>query len=129
MKRWIKAVILGCFLSGNVQAQYIFDFAPIEWSSAPEIDLGEVRYETDTEISLSFTNQDTLPLVVDVVRTSCGCTAAVWEQMPVAPSEQSAVKITYHGEKKGRFRKKVMVFLSPYRKSFNFYLIGKVVAD
>jgi hypothetical protein len=60
---------------------------------------------------------DSVPLVIDSVKASCGCTAVTYPHYPVMPGETDTIFITFDsaGGGKGYFRKTIQIYSnSPY---------------
>ncbi len=57
-----------------------------------------------------FTNQGTVPLVLNNVQASCGCTTPEWTREPVAPGKTGVIKVSYDPRNRpGSFNKSVTV--------------------
>ena len=55
------------------------------WLTGQELDMGEVAIRTEHTAWFPFQNKSTSPLVIETIRTSCGCTAPDWSATPVLP--------------------------------------------
>lgn len=60
-----------------------------------EADFGSIAKGKVIEVPFIFTNNDTRPIVVGQVQTSCGCTATQWTRTPIAPGASGELRITY----------------------------------
>lgn len=87
----------------------------IQWSST-EVDLGSVTVMEDNTCSFTFLNATSSPVVVETVRTSCGCTEPQWPMEPVLPGQTSQITITFTPNRAGYHRKKIRVFFTGIRK-------------
>jgi len=57
-----------------------------------------------------FTNKGTVPLVLNNVQASCGCTTPEWTREPVAPGKTGKIKVSYDPRNRpGAFSKTVTV--------------------
>lgn len=99
----------------------------VEWLSPKTHDFGEVTHKTETTHHFTFKNTSGSAFVIDNVRTSCGCTAADWQETPILPDSTASIEITYDAHDLGYFRKYVKVFLSGQRKAEKLYLEGEVI--
>jgi len=52
-------------------------------------------------------NLDTVPLVIDNVQASCGCTTPEWTREPIAPGGTSIIKVGYNSAAPGYFEKTI----------------------
>lgn len=91
--------------------------APVLWLSDRNYDFGEITYEEPVTCFFRFKNTTNTPIVIDNVRTTCGCTAPDWSLEPVAPDSISEIKIIYDAKKYGYFKKKIRVFFSNQKKA------------
>lgn len=99
----------------------------VEWKTEKEHDFGEIKAGSVTRFAFKFKNMDTEPILVETVRTTCGCTAASWTETPVLPGESGEVLIEYDSEKKGSFRKKIKVFFDRQKKAEILFVEGEVI--
>lgn len=77
-----------------------------------------------------FRNTGTAPLVITNAKTSCGCLTASYPKLPILPNEIGYLKISYHTQRIGYFKKWVQLFT--YGKSgqltTTLQITGTVVA-
>ncbi|MDD4756797.1 MAG: DUF1573 domain-containing protein [Prolixibacteraceae bacterium] len=60
--------------------------------------------------SFEFTNKGSVPLVINAVTASCGCTSPKWTKEPVPPGEKGSIEVSYNpSHRPGSFNKSVMV--------------------
>jgi hypothetical protein len=52
-------------------------------------------------------NLDSLPLVIDNVQASCGCTTPEWSREPIAPGGTAIIKVGYNAAAPGYFEKTI----------------------
>lgn len=70
-----------------------------------EIDEGEV-----VEHTFTFVNEGKAPLVIDDIKTSCGCTTPSYTKDPVAPGAEGSIDVRFNSSgKKGKINKTVTV--------------------
>ncbi len=50
-------------------------------------DFGELEFGGDGSFDFKFTNTGKSPLILENVRSTCGCTVPEWTREPVNPSE------------------------------------------
>lgn len=76
-----------------------------------EYNFGTFR-ESDGILShnFMFTNQGKLPLIVNEVKASCGCTVPEWPREPVLPGKSGTIKVSFDPKKQsGSFNKTIQV--------------------
>jgi hypothetical protein len=60
--------------------------------------------------TFKFTNKGEVPLVLNNVRASCGCTTPKWTREPVAPGNEGQIQVSYNPKNRpGSFNKTVMI--------------------
>ena len=72
-------------------------------------DFGEVAYKENCEYSFNYSNHGNVPIVIQDVETSCGCTVPDWPKNPLKPGKSEELKITYDTSQPGVFRKTMTV--------------------
>jgi hypothetical protein len=88
----------------------------VEWAEGQEHDFGTMVRERPQTYIFRFKNTALDTIVLQTVRTSCGCTAARWTETPVAPGASGEVSIEYDAYQVGDFNKKIRVFFDVQRK-------------
>jgi hypothetical protein len=70
---------------------------PILAFSEKEFNFGTIK-ETDGERvhDFQFTNQGKVPLIVNNVKSSCGCTVPSWPREPVLPGKTGNIKVSFN---------------------------------
>ncbi len=104
----------------------IFSASKVEWLNTTEHDFGDIQQGKPVTHLFEFKNISGEPFVIDNVRTSCGCTAPTWTYEPIESETTNHIEIVFDAQKKGYFRKKIMVFFSGQRKSEKLYIEGFV---
>jgi hypothetical protein len=69
------------------------EFDEYEW------DFGEVYQEIENTHVFKFANVGDAPLIVNRTQTSCGCTAAIASEGPIAPGGRGEIRVTYNSKK------------------------------
>jgi hypothetical protein len=73
------------------------------------IDFGEIEKATDGVRTFIFENTGDEPLIIEGVRSSCGCTIPEKPEAPIAPGEKGVIKVKYDTNRIGVFRKTITV--------------------
>ena len=100
--------------------------AIVEWLTELDHDFQHLRQEHPKTFVFRFKNIDKQPIILQTVRTSCGCTAATWTETPIAPGETGQIEVEYDAYQKGEFRKKIRVFFDRQRKPEILWIHGEV---
>lgn len=72
--------------------------------------LGSFPWQQPQTATFSFKNTGTLPLVIQDVSTSCGCTTVEYDPKPVQPGGSLDIQVTYKAEHPEHFDKTVTVY-------------------
>ncbi|MBK6930441.1 MAG: DUF1573 domain-containing protein [Saprospirales bacterium] len=100
--------------------------ALVKWTTETDHDFGILREGSVARFTFQFENTSGGPVVLQTVRTTCGCTAAEWPEAPVGPGENGAIKIEFAADRGGAFRKKIAVFFDKQRKAEVLWIRGEV---
>jgi len=88
----------------------------VEWLTPIIHDFGDIIEKEPVEFKFEFKNASEEPMLIDNVRTTCGCTTPDWSWDPIEPDSTSFIRVVYDAKKQGFFNKKVKVFFSNQRK-------------
>lgn len=99
----------------------------IIWLSPTEHDFGEFERYDMQQVEFKFKNNSGEAVVIDNVRTTCGCTSPDWTEEPIPADSTSTITIEYDARKLGYFRKKVKVYFSGIRKGEKLLVEGEVI--
>ncbi len=98
----------------------------VEWLSGQSFDFGEIEKGKPVETTFQFRNLSPSPIVIDLVRTTCGCTIPEWSKTPIEPHQIGEIKVVYDAHKSGFFRKRIKVFFEGKRKAKKLTISGEV---
>jgi hypothetical protein len=70
-------------------------------------DFGKIMQGKPVFHDFQVVNLDTVPLVIDNVQASCGCTTPEWSREPIAPGGTSIIKVGYNSAAPGYFEKTI----------------------
>lgn len=73
-------------------------------------DFGTIPLKKEATYSFGFTNPGETMLIINDVKTSCGCTVPEWSRKPIRPGEKGLIKINYDAAFPGVFHKTIEVF-------------------
>ncbi len=83
--------------------------AKIEFKQT-EHNFGELELNGDGNCTFSFSNPGKSPLVIQDVKTSCGCTVPQWKQKPVPAGKTGKIQIEYDTSHPRTCSKTITVF-------------------
>lgn len=97
-----------------------------EWLTVTTHDFGTLKLKVPATVNFRFKNIGDSPLIIDNVRSICGCTATEWTETPVLPGKEGFIQVEFDARKEGYFYKKVTVFFNGQRKGEKLYVEGFV---
>ena len=90
------------------------------------IDCGSVLYEQPVTAKFELRNKGN-ELIIDTVRTSCGCAIASYPRGSIMKGDNFTVEVTYDARQLGHFEKEVAVYSNASDKPFYLKMKGVVV--
>ena len=113
MKRNLLLVIVSLFF-GVVNAQAVIPEKSVEKTVVFEDlthDFGSIESGGGTvEYSFVFENAGSGPIIIEGVRTSCGCTVSKWTKEPVESGKKGSIKVSFNpAGRQGSFSKTITV--------------------
>jgi hypothetical protein len=102
------SILIFVFFSG-CSATVTHNDASISFSEEKH-DFGLIPYKKEAIYSFEFSNPGKTMLIINDVKTSCGCTVPEWSKEPIRPGEKGIIKIKYDAAFPGVFHKTVEVF-------------------
>jgi hypothetical protein len=92
-----------------------------------EYDFGSIEQGSPVSHDFEFTNNGEAPLVINNVKTSCGCTVPNYPKDPIMPGESEMIKVTYNAAKVGSFNKKITVMSNADQSTYSLAIAGEVL--
>jgi len=90
---------------------------------------GEIKEGAIVEHEFKFKNGGEFPLIINNVTASCGCTIPEWPRDPIAPNEESAIKVRFNSKgKPGQQVKTITVYANTEPAYSELRLQGIVAA-
>lgn len=125
MKKLIAIAIFVFAGFATAQAQKV---AKIEFKSET-IDYGEIKKGSDGVRVFEFTNTGDAPLIIEDVKSSCGCTVPKKPEEPVLPGETGKIEVKYDTKRVGPIRKTVTVYSNAEESVKALKIKGTVIDD
>ena len=91
------------------------------------IDYGQIREGSEGLYNIEFKNLADHPIVINRVRSSCGCTVPSWSREPIEPGSGGKIQVKYNTELTGSFMKSVYVYSSAANSPVKLTVKGKVL--
>lgn len=87
---------------------------------------GRIWYQDKAVYEFTFKNTGKSPLIIEGVRSSCGCTVPEWSKAPVMPKGKSIIKVKYDTNKIGEFQKTVKIYSNAVNSPVTLLILGAV---
>ncbi len=104
----------------NGQAKIVFETTSHDYGVVFAGDNGEVEF--------IFKNEGEIPLIINNVVSSCGCTVVNWPKDPIMPNQSGSIKVDYNTNIIGNIKRSITVSTNDKSQSrIVLILTGKVV--
>ena len=121
MKFNFSVLLLFMGLSLSAQPKIVFDKTQHDFGKVSEGD-GVASYD------FRFTNAGATPLIIQDVRTTCGCTTPEWTKQPIRPGASGFIKVSYDVKgRPGAIDKTITVHSNSSSSPDNLRIVGEVV--
>ncbi len=74
------------------------------------INYGKIGLGSDGTRIFEFTNVGDAPLIIENIKSSCGCTVAKKPEKPIMPGEKGKIEVSYDTKRLGGFSKVITIF-------------------
>lgn len=122
----LSIVAIGC---NNASEQEAKEEGQEIFFSKTTHDYGEIQKGADGKYAFTFKNIGDKPIVINKVRTTCGCTATQWSGDPIEPGESGEITIRYNTALTGSFMKSSYVYSTAANSPVKLTVKGKVIDD
>ena len=92
-------------------------------------DFGKIEYNGNGSFDFEFKNNGDQPLILNNVRTSCGCTASKYSKTPIMPDSTGLITVTFNTRLTGSFNKEIKVFSNAGEEPVVLKIKGEVEKD
>jgi len=90
-------------------------------------DFGQVSEGEKVNHVFSFTNTGKVPLVINDVKSTCGCTVPDWPEDPIPPGDSGEISVAFNSYgRTGEQSKPITVFANTYPNQTQVILFGYV---
>ncbi len=127
-RKWILLFLLpGLFACAENGEEHAKNSGKEIWFEEYLHDYGEILEDSDGTWSFSFKNLGEEAIVINRVRSTCGCTVPAWPREPVEPGVAGEITIKYNTAQTGTFMKSVYVYSSAANSPVKLQIKGKVI--
>lgn len=107
----------------------IFIQSNVVWLSSSTFDFGKIDHRKPVVTTFSFKNESNQPILIDNVRTDCGCTSPEWPSEPIAQQEKGIITVRFNAWKRGVFNKRIKVYFHGVSKPDILTIKGEVIDE
>jgi hypothetical protein len=115
----------GIVLVSLILFSFMAPKAAIEWQFT-EYDFGEIAKNKPVSIDFVFKNPGLVPLIIQDVKTSCGCTVPDYPKQPIAGGKSGKITVTFDAKDSGYFSKTITVTTNTEQATNLLYIKGEV---
>ncbi|MDP3642553.1 MAG: DUF1573 domain-containing protein [Bacteroidota bacterium] len=94
--------------------------------SNDKYDFGTIPYKKEATYSFEFSNSGKTMLIINNIKTSCGCTVPEWSKEPIRPGRKGQITIKYGAEYPGVFHKTIDVIYNGLESHYSLEIKGEV---
>lgn len=88
------------------------------------LNFGDFFWGEMQEREILLTNTGTVPLVINEVSTSCGCTIVKYNRQPIQSGKSIPIRIFYQAEHSGHFNKTITLYCNAEAAPFHLEISG-----
>lgn len=121
MKTLLSFVAI-CLLSLSINAQE-FKF------ETETIDYGKIAYGSEGKRTFEFTNIGDAPLIIQDIKSTCGCTVPKKPEKPIMPGEKGQIEVSYDTKRPGGFSKAITIMSNAKKKRRMLKIKGFITKD
>jgi hypothetical protein len=121
----ISSLLVGC--SGDSESRATQKGTEL-WFEENLHDYGEIVKDGDGTWSFAFKNLGKEAVVINRVRSTCGCTVPEWPREPIEPGASGEITVEYNTSTTGTFLKSVFVYSTAANSPVKLQIKGRVVA-
>ncbi len=92
-------------------------------------DYGQIAVDSDGSWTFSFKNIGANAIIINRVRSTCGCTVPAWPKEPIEPGSTGEITVKYNTATSGTFLKSLFVYSTAANSPVKLQIKGKVVAE
>jgi hypothetical protein len=96
------------------------------WFEETLHDYGQILQDSDGSWDFVFKNLGSQAIVINRVRSTCGCTIPDWPREPIEPGNSGQITVKYNTALTGTFLKSIYVYSSAANSPVKLQIKGKV---
>ena len=75
-----------------------------------QFNFGKIPQGKPVTHNFILVNRGDIPLLLENVQASCGCTTPEWSKLPITPGAESIIKVGYNAANEGAFEKSITIY-------------------
>jgi len=91
-------------------------------------DYGQIEVDSDGSWTFTFKNIGENAVIINRVRSTCGCTVPAWPREPIEPGSTGEITVKYNTALTGTFLKSLFVYSTAANSPVKLQVKGKVVS-
>ncbi len=119
-------LVLGLFLIACGGSKKVQSSDSIIWNATTH-DFDSIPQNKPVFFDFTFQNKTESPLLIDNVRTSCGCTGTRWPEEAIAVNATGKIEVEFDAKQPGFFYKKAKVYFKGIPGAKIIFIQGVVV--
>lgn len=97
------------------------------WFEETVHNFGDILQDSDGSWNFEFKNLGKEAIVINRVRSTCGCTVPAWPREPIEPGANGEITVKYNTAQAGTFFKSLYVYSSAANTPVKLQIKGKVI--
>lgn len=120
----VTLITKGC---GDVPEQKAKNQGQEIWFEETVHDYGDIPEDSDGSWTYVFKNLGKEAILINRVRSTCGCTVPAWPREPIEPGSSGEITVKYNTAQAGTFFKSLYVYSSADNSPVKLQIKGKVI--
>ena len=101
----------------------------ITFKDGLEFDFGKIPFNSEGIHEFVFKNTGKVPLLINNVKTSCGCTVPTYPKEPVEVKATEKISVKYDTKRVGNFHKTITVYSNSKNSPVTLQIKGEVLPE
>ena len=91
-----------------------------------QVELSDLKIGSTTQALFTLRNTGNNPLIIQDIKSTCGCTVPSWDKEPVEPGNSTEIRVEIKPEETGYFHKTIDVYCNTKEKVIRLTVQGMV---
>lgn len=117
-----SSLLLFSFILCNTQVH-----GQVSWPEGLSFHLGNVSRGIELQVNVPYQNTGKIPILIDNIRTPCGCAIPSWNRDPILPMMNDTITIFFMPKSKGIMNKTLKVYFKEIKKPYSITLTANAI--